>query len=196
MVTLFLFTQPIEEGGKVWCCVDLVLDIVYFTWNQHHSGVLRQTSWPAGQAVQWYSGISIVSIDVSCSILGIIYDIIEISDISNKLITFAIFCIDFSEISDKASFVWMFKCTNLLDPLHESAVIGQSTYEYDLDNFMNEPQLCQIFQMLHMDCKTCAFNWTKLRVSGYASLVFMTEWSCQQSQNLNLCVVVQNTSCM
>ena len=71
MVTPFLFTQPIEEGGKVWCCVDLVLDIVYFTWNQCHSGVLRQTSLPAGQAVQQYSGISIVSIDVSCSILGI-----------------------------------------------------------------------------------------------------------------------------
>ena len=98
--------------------------------------------WPAGQAVQRYSGISIVSIDVSCSILGIIYDIIKISDILSKLITFAIFCIDFPEISEKASFVLMFKWTNLLDPLHESAVIGQSTYEYGLDNFINEPQLC------------------------------------------------------
>ena len=98
--------------------------------------------WPAGQAVQRYSGISIVSIDVSCSILGIIYDIIKISDILSKLITFATFCIDFPEISEKASFVLMFKWTNLLDPLHESAVIGWSTYEYGLDNFMNEPQLC------------------------------------------------------
>ena len=119
-----------------------MLDIVYFTWNLHHFGALRQTSWPAGQAVQQYSGINIVSIDVSCSILGIICDIIEISNISSKLITFGTFCIDFSEISEKASFVLMFKWTNLLDPLHESAVIGWSTYEYDLDNFMNEPQLC------------------------------------------------------
>ena len=118
-----------------------MLYIVYFTWNQCHSGALRQTSWPAGQAVQQYSGISIVSIDVSCSILGIIYDIIKILDISSKLITFVTFCIEFPEISEKASFVLMFKWTNLLDPLQESAVIGWSIYEYGLDNFMNEPQL-------------------------------------------------------
>ena len=65
------------------------------------------------------------------------------------------FYINFSEILEKASFVQMFKWTNLLDPLHESAVIGQSTYEYDLDNFMNELQIHQIFLDFHMLCKTC-----------------------------------------
>ena len=63
---------------------------------------------PHGPLVKQYSDtmvLSIVSIDVSCSILGIIYDIIKISDISSKLITFATFYIDFSKISEKASFV-------------------------------------------------------------------------------------------
>ena len=117
--------------------------------------VLRKTSWPAGQAVQWYSGIGIVSIDVSCSILRYLFNILKIAGISSELVTFPTFYMNFSKILEKASFVQMFKWTNLLDPLHESAVIGWSTYGYDLDNFMNELQLPQIFLDFHMLCKTC-----------------------------------------
>ena len=102
--------------------------------------------WSSITAIQWF--------DISCSILRFLFDILKILGISSKLVTFATFYMNFSEISEKASQV----CANVqMDQftLHESAVIRQSTYEYDWDIFMNELQLHQIFLDFHVLCKTC-----------------------------------------
>ena len=75
-------------------------------------------------AIQWF--------DVSCSILSFLFDILEISGISSKLVTFVTFYMNFSKILEKANQIKF--CANVhMDQftLHESAVIRWSTYEYE-----------------------------------------------------------------
>ena len=61
--------------------------------------------WSSITAIQWFG--------ISCSILRFLFDILKISGILSKLVTFATFNMKFSEILEKASFVLTFKWTNL-----------------------------------------------------------------------------------
>ena len=86
---------------------------------------LRQTSWPAGQAVpvQWYNGL----------MFHVVYlvDILKILGISSKLVTFVTFYMTFSENSGKVNQIKF--CANVqMDQFTlQSAVIRWNTYEYE-----------------------------------------------------------------
>ena len=74
--------------------------------------------------IQWF--------DISCGILSFLFDILKISGISSKLVTFVTFYMTYSEISGKANQIKF--CANVqMDQftLHESAVIRWSTYEHE-----------------------------------------------------------------
>ena len=110
----FLFA--VKTWGQIW-----------ILWcYQHQFEDLRQTSWPTGQAVQWYSGL----------MFHVVY--------LDFYLTFSKFQIFQASWSLLLHFIWNFPkfqkkqvkfCANVqMDqfPLHESAVIRWSTYEYDM----------------------------------------------------------------
>ena len=157
----------------MWFHVDLLLNIVHFTGSQRHFWNLRLTLWFSNMmTMQWHK---LVSIDASYIVLGFVWNIIKISDISSKTGNFCYILYGLFQNFGKSKFVLRLKWTNLVDPALKYQLCGHVLLWI---LFMNGVQLCQIFLRLHMEIKTCAFYQSKLRILSAGLVIFMAEWSC------------------
>ena len=75
----------------------------------------------------------------------------------------------------KSKFVLRLEWTNLVDSILKYHFVGMY-FLWIL--FINEGLPQQIFLKPHLDFKTCALYWSKLRILIDSLVLFMAEWSC------------------